>query len=76
MFGAASAWITSAVADRFVITDELLYEPPAPSIEQTRSRLRAQRAACSVQISRIDFSGRSGRLLMGGDGIEPPTSSV
>jgi hypothetical protein len=60
----------------FVITDELLYEPPAPSIEQTRSRLCA-RTACSVQISRIDFSGRSGRLLMmGGDGIEPPTSSV
>jgi hypothetical protein len=39
MFGAALAWITSQVADWFVMTDELLYERLALSIDRLHSPL-------------------------------------
>jgi hypothetical protein len=37
MFGAALAWITSHVADWFVMTDELLYERLASSVDRLHS---------------------------------------
>ena len=39
MFGAVLAWITSHVADWFVMTDELLYERLALSVDQLHSPL-------------------------------------